>query len=224
MAIRHLIRMGVSEGDVMPYIKPGDVISPKAHWSLIDVLLDRGEGNCAYALGLWDGERRIGFRWNGTADNELGNPQSRGLPTWTMLDTEIHQQISEQLPPAQLAMARGFLGIKLMLEGPTLEGPPGGMVFYDFFQNPPVLVRLTCADLRDAVQRPDISDSDCQLLAMRHEGILTAVAAVLLDKGESHLRQDGRFRIVEIPAVELGKIANQLSTDVLAMAAASRWS
>jgi hypothetical protein len=48
---------------------------------------------------MWDGERRLGFRWNGTDDNELGNPQSRGLPTWTMLDPKIHKQIIDQLPP-----------------------------------------------------------------------------------------------------------------------------
>ena len=181
----------------MSYIKPTDVLSPKAHWSLIDVLLDRGEGDCAYALGIWDGDRRIGFRWNGTKDNELGNPQSRGLPTWTMLDTEIHKQIIEQLPSDKLAIARGFLKIRLMLEGPTLEGTSGDLVFYDFFENPPVLVRLACNALRDVVQRPEISDLDCQLLAMRHERILTAVAAVMLEKGESTLRQDGRFRLIE---------------------------
>jgi hypothetical protein len=203
---------------------PSEVVSPKAHWSLIDVLLDRGEGDCAYALGIWDGQRRIGFRWNGTEGNELGNPQSRGLPTWTMLDPEIHKKIIEQLPLDKLAMARGFLGIKLMLEGPSLDGTAGDLVFYDFFQNPPVLVKVACQGLRDAVQRPEISDSDCQLLAMRHEHILTAVASALLEKGESTLRQDGRFRIIELQSKQLQKIANQLSTDVLAMAAAARWS
>jgi hypothetical protein len=208
----------------MSYKKPAEVISPKAHWSLIDVLLDRGEGDCAYALGIWDGERRIGFRWNGTEDNELGNPQSRGLPTWTMLDTEIHKQIIEQLPPEKLAIARGFLGINLMLEGPTLEGSRGDLVFYDFFQNPPVLVRLACKALRDAVQRPEVSDSDCQLLAMRHGPILTTLAAAMLEKGESMLRQDGRFRVIELQSKQVQKIANQFSTDVLAMAAAARWS
>jgi hypothetical protein len=206
----------------MAYIKAAEVLSPKAHWSLIDVLLDRGKGHGAYALGLWDGERRIGFRWNGTDANELGNPQSRGLPTWTMLDPEIHKQIIEQLPPDKLAMARAFLGIKLMLEGPTLQGS-GDLVFYDLFQNPFVLVKLACKALRDAVVRPDISDSECQLLAMRHKPLLTAVAAVLLEKGESTLRQDGRFRIINLQSEQLKKIANQLSTDVLAMAAAAHW-
>jgi|GEM_PF-1701331 hypothetical protein len=208
----------------MAYIKPSEVISPKAHWSLIDVLLDRGPGDCAYALGSWDGERRIGFRWNGTAESELGNPQSRGLPTWTMLDPEIHRQVLEQLPPDKLAIARSFLGINLMIEGPTPpDSPQGDLVFYDFFQTPPVLVKLPSNALRDAVGRLEITDSDCVLLAMRHRRIITDVAAGLLAKGESKLRDDGRFRLIEISAKQLQKVANQLSTDVLAMAAAARW-
>jgi hypothetical protein len=208
---------------VMSYIKAAEVLSPKAHWSLIDVLLDRGKGDCAYALGIWDGERRIGFRWNGTDVNELGNPQSRGLPTWTMLDPEIHKQIIEQLPPDKLAMARGFLGIKLMLEGPALQNDSGNLVFYDLFQNPMVLVKLPCKTLRDVVRRTEMSGSECQLLAMRHKPLLTAVAAVQLEKGESKLRQDGRFRIITLQSEQLQKVANQISTDVLAMAAAAHW-
>lgn len=207
----------------MPYISPTEVVSPKAHWSLIDVLLDRGEGDCAYALGIWDGERRIGFRWNGTADNQLGNPQSRGLPTWTMLDTAIHQKVIEQLPADKLAIARGFLGIKLMLEGPSLDGDRGVLTFYDFFQAPPVLVTIRCDALRGVIQRPEISDAECQLLAMRHKEILTAVAVVMLEKGDSNLRQDGRFRVVELGREPLERVANQFSTDVLAMAASARW-
>jgi hypothetical protein len=207
---------------VMAYVLPKDVVSPKMHWSLIDVLLDRGEGDCAYALGVWDGERRIGFRWNGSDTNPIGNPQSRGLPTWTMLDQEIHKQIIEQLPHDKLTMARGFLGIKLMLEGPTLQGS-GDLVFYDFTANPMILVKLACSALRDAVKRSTISDSECQLLAMRHKLILTAVAAVLLEKGESTLRQDGRFRTIDLSLDQLQNVAGQLSTDVLAMATAGHW-
>jgi len=77
----------------MPYIAPEDVISPKATWRLVDVILDRGEEDCAYAIGMWDNRRCIGFRWNGSKDHPLGNPQSRGLPTWTILDRKLHQAI-----------------------------------------------------------------------------------------------------------------------------------
>jgi len=207
----------------MTYIKPTDVISPKAHWSLIQVLLDRGRDNCAYALGVWDGEPRIGFRWNGNDENVIGNPQSRGLPTWTMLDPEIHNEIIEWLPAEKLAMARGFLKIKLMLEGPTLQSEAGKLVFYDLFQNPMVLVQLACKTLRDVLQRPQISDSECQLLAMRHKNVLTVVAGTLLEKGESTLHQSGRFKVVELQSTHVNRVSNQLSTDVLAMADASHW-
>jgi hypothetical protein len=101
----------------MPYIEPKDVISPKAHWHLFDVILDRGEGNCAYALGTWDGERRTGFRWNGDSENgPLGNPQSRGLPTWTMLDPALHEAVVALLVPEKQRLAKSFLGLRTAAE------------------------------------------------------------------------------------------------------------
>jgi hypothetical protein len=98
---------------VAAYIDPTGVISPKAHWHLFDVILDRKEGNCAYALGTWDGMRRIGFRWNGNDESgPIGNPQSRGLPTWTMLDPALHEAVVGLLPPEKQALAKRFLGLK----------------------------------------------------------------------------------------------------------------
>jgi hypothetical protein len=91
------------------YVTAEKVRSPKAHWYLFEVILDRGEGNCAYALGEWEGERRIGFRWNGSADNPIGNPQSRGLPTWTMLDPELHRAVISLLPPEKRDLTLRFL-------------------------------------------------------------------------------------------------------------------
>jgi hypothetical protein len=35
-----------------------------------------------------------------------------------MLDPDIHHHILDQLPPDKLAVARNFLGVSLMLEGP----------------------------------------------------------------------------------------------------------
>ena len=96
----------------MPYIKPSDVRSPKTKWYLFEVILDRGPLNCAYALGEWEGERRIGFRWNGDDDNPIGNPQSRGLPTWTMLDTALHEGVVDLLPTQKREATLTFLGAK----------------------------------------------------------------------------------------------------------------
>jgi hypothetical protein len=99
---------------VMPYVQPKEVISPKANWRLVDVVLDRGEGNCAYAIGMWDDERRVGFRWNGTDDNPIGNPQSRGLPTWIMLDEALHRavlRIVKKKNPEKAGIMQAFLGL-----------------------------------------------------------------------------------------------------------------
>ena len=93
----------------MQYVKPEDVRSPKAHWYLFEVVLDRGPRDCAYALGEWDGERRVGFRWNGDEKNPIGNPQSRGLSTWTMFDEALNGAIIDLLPSEKRDMAKLFL-------------------------------------------------------------------------------------------------------------------
>jgi len=69
-----------------PYVKPQDVTSPRNHWTLIGVLRDGGPGEASYAVGTWDGEVRVAFRWNGLDGRPTGNPQSRGLPTWAVME------------------------------------------------------------------------------------------------------------------------------------------
>lgn len=79
----------------MAYIDPNTVVSPKASWSLIKVLRNgetpgKGDGDASLAIGKWDDHDGNGpqsvfaMRWNGTkaAKTGVGNPQSRGLPTW----------------------------------------------------------------------------------------------------------------------------------------------
>jgi hypothetical protein len=102
----------------MTYIKPKDVHSPKTHWRMFNVLQDGGEGEGAYALGYWDDEPRIGFRWNGNADSPIGNPQSRGLPTWTMLGRTLYLPLIQALPIQKQPLACSFLGIDVV---PTIE-------------------------------------------------------------------------------------------------------
>ncbi|MBI3701133.1 MAG: hypothetical protein HY242_11900 [Afipia sp.] len=97
----------------MAHIQPSEVISPKANWALVDVVLDNGERRCAYAIGMWNGKRRVGFRWNGKKDNPIGNPQSRGLPTWTMLDDALHQAVLAEVKsknPGKAGIMQAFLG------------------------------------------------------------------------------------------------------------------
>ena len=102
----------------MPYIKPDEVVSPKSRWKLIRVLKAGGPGEVAYALGEWDGIARIGLRWNGTEDSKIGNPQSRGLPTWTMLDSDMNLAVIQKLSERDQVVASSLLGIELP---PTVE-------------------------------------------------------------------------------------------------------
>ena len=93
----------------MSYIKPEVVKSPRERWHLFEVVLDEKEGDCAYALGEWDGARRIGFRWNGTKEKKIGSPQSRGLPTWMILDEKLYEAVIDLLPSDKQDIAKMYL-------------------------------------------------------------------------------------------------------------------
>lgn len=75
------------------------------------MVLDPGvEYGCAVCVGRWEGEPRIGMRWNGGKDNPIGNPQSRGIPTWFMLPVgKYTEAIIESLSAEQKRIARTFL-------------------------------------------------------------------------------------------------------------------
>lgn len=84
------------------YVKPGDVHAPKRHWQLFHVVFDGGDKGhpraqknsaVSLAIGRWDGRPVLAIRWNGTKDNPLGNPQSRGLPTWFIIPDQYVQAI-----------------------------------------------------------------------------------------------------------------------------------
>jgi hypothetical protein len=88
---------------------PTQVISPKLHWQLIDVLYDGGAGNPAVAIGRWDGKVVVAMRWNGTGkDNPIGNPQSRGLSTWFVMPDEFAELILSKTPKEKRAVAKNF--------------------------------------------------------------------------------------------------------------------
>lgn len=99
------------------YIKPSDVQSPKRLWSLIHVLFDGGEGESSLAIGRWDRKPVLAMRWNGDKQNPLGNPQSRGLPTWFVVPGQHWKQILESEPfksihSDAITLARNFLELK----------------------------------------------------------------------------------------------------------------
>jgi len=79
------------------FVPPAQVTSPRRHWTLVAVVLDGGEGNWAAAIGRWDGKPVLVIRWNGNDDNPIGNPQSRGLPTWFVVPDELRGSILETI-------------------------------------------------------------------------------------------------------------------------------
>lgn len=71
------------------YIDPHLVTSPKAKLSDLKVIVDSGANEYSVSIFNWEGNRVIGVRWNGGKDNPIGNPQSRGIPTWFVLPDAV---------------------------------------------------------------------------------------------------------------------------------------
>jgi hypothetical protein len=91
------------------HISATAVISPKKYWSLIAVLEDKGAGDAALALGRWDNIPCLAMRWNGDdSENPIGNPQSRGLPTWFVVPKSFEEAILSTLSGDKLTLARNF--------------------------------------------------------------------------------------------------------------------
>ena len=94
----------------MPYKKPDQVRSPRKNWNLIAVLDDGSAKTTALAIGRWDGDLVLAMRWNGDDENPVGNPQSRGIPTWFVLEEKYYEAIlgSGILSADKLTLARSF--------------------------------------------------------------------------------------------------------------------
>lgn len=93
------------------HIPASEVISPKNHWSLIAVVDDRGAGEIAVALGKWDHSPVLAMRWNGDGEeHSIGNPQSRGLPTWFILPAgDYTEAVIKLLPTDKQILVRNFI-------------------------------------------------------------------------------------------------------------------
>ena len=94
------------------YIAPDDVHSPRKQWNLIKVLRNQGEGDYALAIGRWERNLRLAIRWNGTKNNPIGNPQSRGLSTWFMVPKDFEEPIIKTLTGDELKLARNFFTLR----------------------------------------------------------------------------------------------------------------
>jgi hypothetical protein len=205
----------------MTYIKPDAVTSPKAHWAQEAVLFDGGEEQCAYALGRWDGTPRIGFRWNGSEENPIGNPQSRGLPTWTMLDPRLHEAVLALLPPQQQAQARRFFGTALTFEGVTINDDGSSIIMWNVRAKPPIVAVVACSIIRDIVGSRTVSKEDCRLLVEANKDLMAEVADALFH--QPRVKTVDGLRVIEIGPDDLILIVSRFSTSVLQVAAHSGW-
>lgn len=97
-------------------MKPDEVRSPRRSWTLIEVLYDGGDGGDSLAVGEWDGERRLAARWNGATATDIGNPQSRGLPTWFILPPRYNAAVLSSFSGKELAAEKKKLAEALLRE------------------------------------------------------------------------------------------------------------
>lgn len=85
----------------MTYIKPEMVVSPKGKISDLKVVFDGGEKSWALSELKWEGKQVMALRWNGGSEDQrfpgIGNPQSRGVPTWFILPDEVGKAVLSML-------------------------------------------------------------------------------------------------------------------------------
>jgi hypothetical protein len=82
----------------MAYVNPETVLTPKNRIRSVQVLYNGGQHSWSLALVDFDDAERVGFRWNGADDETgIGNPQSRGKPTWAILPPELASVVREQV-------------------------------------------------------------------------------------------------------------------------------
>jgi hypothetical protein len=88
------------------------VNSPKQAIRKLNILFDGGEQTAdakdwqgwSVAEFEWYGEPCIGVRWNGSSDNpgvtHIGNPHSRGIPTWFVVPKPFEDAVRDVLAQA----------------------------------------------------------------------------------------------------------------------------
>ncbi len=81
----------------MAYVNPALVVAPRASVRSVEVLHDTGAAEDGWSLARlgWEGSIRLGIRWNGGQGSGIGNPQSRGNPTWFVLPQELEPVVLE---------------------------------------------------------------------------------------------------------------------------------
>ena len=198
------------------YVKPEEVRAPVGRWKLKEVLEDRGPDRGSYALGAWDGDPVIAFRWNGSDEYPTGSPQSRGVPTWMILEDVLFPAILKRLPKEQRVAARKFLQLGLRFDGVTLKGDDKHILLFDLSQKPPVVAQIACDDMQRTFGLTTSEPETCRLLADCNRDLLTEAAEELFfEQDRSEMSENGKVRVIRIAADDLAPAREWFSTRVL---------
>jgi hypothetical protein len=82
----------------MAYIDPHMVVAPRNRITSVEVLYNNIKDGWSVARLGFDGKERLGIRWNGSEREQgIGNPQSRGKPTWFVIPSELTDVILEKI-------------------------------------------------------------------------------------------------------------------------------
>lgn len=71
--------------------------------------LNHDPENYSVAVGMWDDRPCLAIRWNAYEDRPVGNPHSRGLPTWFIVPAALAEPILGTLTPEAQTFARSVL-------------------------------------------------------------------------------------------------------------------
>ena len=95
----------------MPYVRPEKVVAPRSFVRSVQVIYDTGAGGWSVARLNWDGDQdALGIRWNGNdEDPGIGNPQSRGKPTWFVVPEELRPAILSHVEQLTYSRPGGLL-------------------------------------------------------------------------------------------------------------------
>jgi hypothetical protein len=94
----------------MAYVNPETVVSPRNRIRSVDILYNDGPGSWSVALLDYDGQERLGIRWNGEdGESGIGNPQSRAKPTWFVVPEELAGTIRERVEELANSQEGGLL-------------------------------------------------------------------------------------------------------------------
>ena len=95
-------------------LHPIKLFSPRRNWRLIRVLetgAQQDSYGCrvAIAVGTWDDSTVLAMRWNGDKEWPIGNPQSRGLPTWFIIPGRLNEAVIDTLSKDDQTLVRSLL-------------------------------------------------------------------------------------------------------------------